>query len=292
MQAFGAYEVFWDGNLIGINDEPGLESTSEKKGAFLKSYVIPNDLLSIGNHTLALIASMFYKNDENRDFFIHISNYENILREPLLNTILINILTGAFLVAFIYCLLLYINDRKKHELLLFSIASLLFFLLAIIEYLKFYIPIHYSNFSLRLQIIGVLILFISFLVPYYFSVQFTFKYRKYFILIYTLLLLSVFIYFTGHYDYTALVLGQMMWISSTIVIIFAIYKKQKSAIVILIGLILSFIVYKSAIYDVNLFVSFAIILLCMFYILSLRTKEQRIAYENSLVQSTRLKLEL
>ncbi|MDO5980575.1 histidine kinase [Flavivirga spongiicola] len=292
MQVFGAYEVFWDGVLIGTNGKPGFESSTAKTGSFIQSFVIPRHLLDIGNHSLALRTSMFYENEEDRDYHICIDNYKRIIREPLLGTILINILIGIFLIASIYYFLLYLNDIKKYELLLFSVASLLFFLLAIMEYLKFYIPIHYSNFYLRLQIIGVLIFLISFLVPYYFAVQFKFKYYKSFMPIYAILLLIVFVYNIGHYDFTALLLGQMMWVSSTIIISYAIYKKQKSAIIILIGLILSFIVYKSSVYDISLFVSFGIILLCMFNVLSVKLKEQRQAFEFSIAESTRLKYEL
>ncbi len=290
--AFGAYTIYWDGVLIGKNGNPGFESSAKKTGSFMETYVIPTHLLEKGQHSLALKRSKIFGKDDERDVDIYIGDYKRLVKQPLLNAVLINILTGAFLVTAIYYFLLYINDRKKYELLLFSIASLLFFLLSIMEYLKFYMPIHYSHFYLRLQVIGVLVLLISFLVPYYFSIQFPFKKRNLFMWIYIVLLLGVFIYFTGEYDLTALLLGQMMWFSSTIIIIYAIYKKQKTAIVILIGLLLSFIVFKTSIYDISLFVSFGILLFCMFYILSDKLKDKRLAFEQSIAQSTRLKYEL
>lgn len=289
---FGAYEIYWDGVLIGKNGVPGFESSTKKTGGFMQIFGIPSDLLSVGQHSLAFKRSKFYGKDDERDIYHYIGDYKKLIKEPLLNAVFINILTGAFLVTAIYYFLLYINDQKKYELLLFSIASFLFFLLSIMEYLKFYIPIHYSHFYIRLQIIGFLILCISFLVPYYFSIQFSFKYRTQFMRIYTLALIAVFIYFTGEYDFTALVLGQMMWLSSFIIILYAVYKKQKSARIILIGLLLSFIVYKTAIYDISLFVSFGILLFCMFYILSKKLKEKRVAFEHSIAESTRLKYEL
>ncbi|MFK8060512.1 MAG: histidine kinase [Polaribacter sp.] len=143
-----------------------------------------------------------------------------------------------------------------------------------------------------MKIIGFLTFVVSLLIPYYFSLQFKLNKRKFFLAIYIILLTITVWYHFNQHDTIALRLGQLMWFSSTLIILNAIYQRKKGAIIILFGLILSFIVYQLSIYEISLFVSFAIILLCMFYILSLRTKEQQIAYEFSLVQSTRLKLEL
>lgn len=145
---------------------------------------------------------------------------------------------------------------------------------------------------MRLKIIGSLTFLVAFLIPYYFALQFELKNKNYFTIAYFILLLITVWYNFNRYDTSALRLGQLMWFSSFAIILYALYQKKKGAFTILIGLILSFIVYQLSIYDISLFVSFAIILLCMFYILSVRTKAQRLAYENSLVQSSRLKIEL
>ncbi|WP_272149368.1 histidine kinase [Tenacibaculum aiptasiae] len=292
INAFGAYEVFWDGVLIGRNGKPGNELNNEKTGRTTDRYLIPNNLLELGNHTLALRMSQLYEKGAPRGIYIYIKDYNELVTDKLKDTIYINILAGAFLLATIYYFFLYISDRKQYTMLLFSISSFLFFLLIILEYIKFYIPIHYSHFVLRLEAIGYLTLFISFIVPYYFSVQFTFPFRKWFFLAYSIFLIWIHQYYSHSYDYTALFLAQMMWLSSTLIICYAIYKKQKAAIVVLFGLLLSFTVYKISIFDVSLFVSFAIISLCMFYILSIKLKEQRLAFEHTIAESTRLKYEL
>lgn len=292
IHAFGAYEVFLDGVLIGRNGTPGRELNTEKKGVTTAKFVIPNHLLTIGKHTIALRMSQLYDKKDPRGIYTCIDDYNYLVTRHLKSTIYINLLAGAFLLATIYYFFLYVNDRKQYAMLLFSISSFLFFLLIILEYVKFYIPIHYSNFILRLKAIGILTLFISFLVPYYFAIQFSFPCRKWFFTIYSFLLLWIYLFYSLSYDYTALFLAQMMWLSSTLIICYAIYKKQKAAIIVLIGLFLSFAVYKVSIYDVSLFVSFAIISLCMFYLLSVKLKEQRLAFEHSIAESTRLKYEL
>lgn len=292
IHTFGAYEVFWDGVLIGRNGQPGNEFNNKKTGGTTETFLIPNNLLNAGNHTIALRMSQLYEKESPRGIYISVYNYKELITNKLKDTIYINILAGAFLLATIYYFFLYINDRKQYTMLLFSLSSFLFFLLIILEYIKFYIPIHYSDFILRLKAIGILTLLISFLVPYYFAVQFSFVYRKWFFLAYAIFQIWIYNFYSHSFDYTALYLAQMMWLSSTLIICYAIYKKQKAAIIVLIGLLLSFAVYKISIYDVSLFVSFGIISLCMFYLLSVKLKEQRLAFEHSIAESTRLKYEL
>ncbi len=292
IHAFGAYEVFWDGILIGKNGTPGKEAHSKKIGVTDNKFHIPNHLLKIGEHSLALRMSQLYEKKDKRGIYIYVLNYNYLITNKLINTIFINILAGAFLLTSLYYLLLFINDRKQLGTLLFSLTSFLFFLLIIAEYIKFYIPIHYSNFILRLKIIGTLTLFISFLVPYYFVVQFSLKNRKQFTIIYSIILTSIYLFYSKSYDYTAITLSQMMWFSSILIISYAIYTKRKAAIIVLIGLIFSFFIYQISIYDISLFVSFSIITLCMFYLLSVKLKEQRLAFEHSIAESTRLRYEL
>ncbi|WP_199852754.1 histidine kinase, partial [Aquimarina sp. Aq78] len=76
------------------------------------------------------------------------------------------------------------------------------------------------------------------------------------------------------------------------IVVFGIYKRMKGAIIVLLALLICALINAITYYDISLFAGFGIILLSMFYILSVRTKEQRLAYEESLVQSTRLRLEL
>jgi LytS/YehU family sensor histidine kinase len=83
-----------------------------------------------------------------------------------------------------------------------------------------------------------------------------------------------------------------MWVFSFGIVIFGAYKKIKGASLVLMTLLLSLLINFVTSFNISLFVGFSLILLGMFYLLSLRIKEQRLAYEISLVQSTRLRLEL
>jgi LytS/YehU family sensor histidine kinase len=83
-----------------------------------------------------------------------------------------------------------------------------------------------------------------------------------------------------------------MWLFSFGIVVFGTYKGMRGSGIVLSALILSALIHVFTFYDISLFIGFGLILLGMFYILSIKTKEQQIAYEKSLVQSTRLRLEL
>ena len=293
LAVFGSYEAYWDGVLLGTNGEIGDEG--DKSGEYHRFFLIPDSLSRKGPHTLSLRASQkHYVNQQTlQDFTMY--NYFDLVRRPLEITLYINILAGAFLITAIYFFILYINDRRSFPVFLFSISSFLFFLLITAEYIKFYIPFHYSYFYVRLEAISIMTLLISFLIPLYFSVQFSLIRRRYLAPLYLLILLAIF-YFNhdyGNYDEMTIYLTMSMWVSSVLIVGYGVTKRIKGALVVFIGLLINvFAHYWMVSYDYSLVLSFIILLLCMFYILGIRIRDQRKAFEYSLVQTTRLKHEL
>ena len=290
---FGAYEAYWDGVLLGANGE--IRSEENKTGEYHRFFLVPDSLSRKGPHIISLRASQKYYSSQQTLQNFTIYNYFDLVRRPLEITLYINILAGAFLITAIYFYILYFNDGKSFPVLLFSISSFLFFLLISAEYMKFYVPFHYSNFYVRLEAISILTLLISFLIPFYFSVQFSLIWRKYFVPMHLMLLLAI--YFINHdygtYDEMTIYLTMSMWISSVLIVGYGVVKKIKGAVGVFLGLLVNvFAHYWMVNYDYSLVVSFIILLLCMFYILGIRIREQRRAYEYSLVQTTRLKHEL
>lgn len=290
--AFGAYEVYWDGVFIGTNDKPGQEEHSEEQGEVSRFFVIPTELAHQGEHLVALRASQYYHQANDRSIFFMLGNYNELIRGLIIDTVLTHILAGAFLLTAIYFFILYASSNRYFPILLFSICSLLFFSLIIIEYTKNYLYIHYSQFFVRLEIIGILTLFISFLIPLYFSLLFPFPKRKQLMTGYLLLLVGVFFWNHGSYDYTASILGICMWTSAVLMVGYAVFKQNKEAIFVLFGLLANVIIHTLFFYDLSLILSSTILLLTMFYILTLRLKEQRKRYEFAQLQTLRLKNEL
>ncbi len=288
---YGEYEVYWDGIMIGKNGNPGQEAVLDPEGEMLATFIIPSHLANEGEHMLAIRTSLYYFPD-HVGMRVTIDNYDDLLTDRLIETSYMHIFAGAFLIAAIYFFFLYLSDKKEYNMLIFSSSCFLFFILNLTEFITTYLPIHYAYHHIRLEIKGVLIFGISFLIPLYFSKEFPFPKRKIFLGIYAVIL--VFIFFIKHsfIDFTARNMALNMWVFSFGIIIFGIYKKKKGARLVMLTLLLSLLIHFSISFEVGIFIGFSIILLGMFYLLSLRIKEQRLAYETSLVQSTRLRLEL
>ncbi|NQX82049.1 MAG: histidine kinase [Flavobacteriaceae bacterium] len=291
VNTFGEYEVYWDGVLIGRNGNPGKEKQMGPTGEMWRSYRIPDGLSKGGEHLLAVRRSLYYY-PENTRFNAFIEDYDHLLEFPLLYTAFMNIFAGGFLIAAIYFFFLFLGNKKQKPILIFSVSCFLFFALIIMEFIRTYISIHYSQHNIRMEIISYLTFFIAILVPLYFSLQFRYPKQKYIFTTYIVFLIYMFYRKHDWYDYTSIMMAMTTWFFLMGIVSWAVYKKQKGAIIILATLIACFVIFKLTYFDTSLFTGFSVILLGMFYILSVKAKKQRIAYEKSLVQSTRLRLEL
>ncbi|WP_379090099.1 histidine kinase [Pedobacter sp. UC225_65] len=291
--SFGAFDVYWDGVLIGSNGKVIAQNSIEVPGTETTYLSVPDSLSQVGEHVLAFRISQSYLPDVRRSIGIGLDNYEMLLKGPLIIMSFMNLMAGAFLIAAIYYFFLFLNSRTKaYAVFIFAVICLLFFALLMMEYLKFYIDIPYTKFFLRLEIIGWLTFALAMLVPAYFTIQFHF-YRKGLLLAVLFVILSI-IYIVNyrHYDFTAFCYTFVMWLTSVLVVLMAIYKKEKGAIIVFIGLLSTVIIYQYLFYDFSLFISFTIIVLCMLYLHALRTKQVEEEYQSSLLLSSRLKLEL
>jgi len=292
LHIYGEYEVFWDGILIGKNGNPGQEAIFGPEGKMWANFSIPTHLTEEGEHLLAIRSSLYYFPNHTGIDELEIAYYDDLLTDRLIESSYMHLFAGAFLIASFYFLFLFLSNKKEYATLIFSISCFLFFILILAEFIKAYVPIHYSLHVIRLQIIGFLMFGISFLIPFYFSMQFPFPKRKVLLIIYAGILLFIFLSKYDYFELTANNMALSMWIFSFGIVVFGVYKKMKGARLVLLTLLLSVPIGLITSFNKSLFAGFSLILLGMFYLLSLRIKEQRLAYENSLIQSTRLRLEL
>ncbi|WP_205945581.1 histidine kinase [Pedobacter frigiditerrae] len=293
IEAFGAFDVYWDGKLIGKNGQVSMLNQAEIPGAATSYYSIPDSLAQTGSHVLALRASQAHLGNFQRDISAGLSTYDDLLKMPLKASSFMNLIAGAFLIAAIYYLFLFINGRvKQYTILIFSVICFLFFALLILEYIKFYIEIPYTRFFLRLELIGWLTFALSMLVPLYFTIQFKFKWKKILMSLLFISLVAIYILNFGHYDITAYYYSQAMWIASLIVVFRGIYQKEKGALIVLIALLLRLLINQFLFYDFSLFISFSLIVLCILYLHTIQMKVIEEEYQSSLLLSSKLQLEL
>ncbi|MFI5451159.1 histidine kinase [Pedobacter sp. UC225_61] len=292
VEAFGAFELYWDGKFIGKNGDV-ISSKAEVPGNATSYFSIPDSLAQTGSHLVALRVSQSYLSDVQRSVGVGLSSYENLLKRPLIITSFMNLIAGAFLIAAIYYIFLYINSRtRQYTVLIFALICFLFFALLILEYIKYYVEIPYTRFFLRLEFIGWITFALAMLVPLYFAIQFKFKWKKTVMSLLFITLVLIYSLNFGHYDITAIYYSLTMWIFSLIIVFNAIYQKEKGAIIVLIGLLLRVLINQYLYYDFSLFISFCIIVLCMLYLNTIQMKIIEEEYQSSLLLSSKLQLEL
>ncbi|MGN7812002.1 histidine kinase [Flavobacterium sp. 22076] len=293
INAFGAFDVYWDGVLVGSNGKMAKSGQSEVPGTEMSYYQIPEKLAGKGKHIVTITGTQMQLRETLRGIDVKLESYLRLHRAPLIVMSFMNLMAGAFLIASIYYFFLYINStRKEATVLLFGIICLLFFCLLIIEYIKFYIDIPYTHFYTRLQIVGLLTFIISILVPWYFMLQFGFKRKRLFLFLLFAGLVIIYVKHYGHYDKTAIYFSYVMCFVSIIIAVDAAFRKIKGGVIVVVGLLASIVVNKFIFYDFGLFISFTIIVLSMLYLHTIKTKALEEAHNASLLLSSRLQLEL
>jgi len=294
VHSFGAFSVYWDGNKIGQNGIPSSPGRSEVPGTETSYYQIPDQLAGLGKHIVIVKGTQNYLLETTeRSVDAKPESYLKLLRQPLIELSLVNLMAGAFLIAAIYYTFLYANSKfKQRTTLLFAVICFLFFSLLVMEYLKFYIDIPYIYFYHRLKIVGWLTFTIAILIPLYFAIHFNLPHKLLFISLLVLALLAIYVIQYGHYDLTAHLYSLTLWIASVLILIYVLIKKQPGSLLVLLGFVISMVINQYLFYDFGLYIAFTIILLCILYLQTLGAKQLEEAHQASQLLSSRLQLEL
>jgi sensor histidine kinase YesM len=293
INAFGTFDVYWDGVLLGSNGQKPRAGQIEIPGTETSYYAVPEQLATTGAHVILLNGTQAFFPKAQRGIDVKLESYRRLLQVPLVIMAFMNLMAGAFLIAAIYYFFLYWNSRSRAlPVLLFGVICLLFFSLLISEYVKFYIAIPYTQFYTRLEVIGWLTFTIALLVPWYFMLQFQIEKKAIWLLLLLATLLSVYVINYRHYDITAIRLSYAMWIASMLIAAVAVLRKMPGGIIVASGLLLSAMVNYFLVYDFGLFITFTIIVLCMLYLHTIRSKQIEEAHHAALLRSSRLQLEL
>ncbi|MEQ9306742.1 MAG: hypothetical protein RJQ14_22700, partial [Marinoscillum sp.] len=269
IDAYGEYEIFWDGVLIGKNGNPGQEAKLPPEGELWITYSIPTHLATEGEHVLALRLSNYYFPDHVGHYELEIADYEDLLANMLIETSYMHVFAGAFLIVSIYFLFLFLNNRKEYPTLIFSVCCFLIFALVLTVFSKDYVSIHYSVHVIRLQILNSFLLGISFLIPYYFSIQFPYSRRRLLLILYAVLLIIFWLIGNHAFDFKTVSMVVSMWIFSFGIVAYGAYKNARGARLVLVTLLLSVVVFLASGFVISMYTGLGLILLGMLYLLAL-----------------------
>ena len=260
-------------------------------------------LLTPGQHLVAFRVSNHHAPNNRigtwNNFFLEEYKAE---RESLLKlTAKIFVLAGIFLMAGLYYFFLYFLRSGAIVGKIFSLLCFLFFALVIMEYYKFYELYLYHYHHTRLFIILLLTFSISLLIPLFLLLYYHLPRWKLISVSYAILLVFVALWNSPGTDDANQTLTEVMLYTSFALVTWAIWLKRKESVLILFALLgakllvdfnhIPFSINMFS-YDINLFLGFSILVIALMYLLAQRTREDRKAYEASLLLSTRLQNEL
>jgi len=299
----GSYELWLDDVYLGKNGEIQTDEKDEIPGKYQSYFDVPDSLLTKGPHVAAF--RMTQQSEKiGQHLYIVIGDYFDLVRSPLQFSKYMFLFGGAFLMTAIYFLFVFFSRPREVSPLIFSIICILFCGLLAMEYLKLFYQYLYPFQRTRLEVIGWFHISLAISVPLFFMIQFNFPYKKILLGILIATISIVGFNYSGYFDWVAFTYNQIMWLFSFFITAFAVYKKKKGAKIVFTGVtiglffvhILPYFYQDSSLivsdFDVSQFIAFIIIVLTMFYIMTVNQREERLAYEASLVLSERLKNEL
>ncbi|MFI5452235.1 histidine kinase [Pedobacter sp. UC225_61] len=290
--ALGSFDAYWDGNYIGSSGKVGDTREKESPGQHRTVLPLPDSLAHAGTHLLALRISNFHYQRKYAFFNVRSGTYQQLLTAPLKIGTFMFVLAGFFLIGAMYYLFMFFQHHAERLYLVFSLLCILFLCLLVMEYLPTLWGYPYPFQVVRLEMIGILGLGISMLIPYFLNRQFNSFPTISFNLLIGLLLTIVFIAYHGRYDLTSQLMGVVMVSASFVVCLLAVKRKHSGALLVLIALLLGATASWFLYYDYSLYLGFGLLLLAMLYLLSERSRRTEQAYHQALLLSERLKTEL
>jgi len=290
--ALGSYDAYWDGRYIGSSGKVADSKVLEIPGYHHLILGLTDSVSKPGHHVLALRISNFHYQRKYTFFNAHAGAYEDLTQFPKLILIMMSMLGGIFLTGTIYYVFLYLVHRSEPLFLVFACLCLLFLALLAIEYLPAVWNYTYPFQFIRLEVVGVLTLIISMLIPYFLNRQFS-TFRPYiFNSIVIIVLMAAFIFYHGRYDFTSKVLGMLMGIACLTTVLKAALIRAQGYLAVLAALTCSVLTNVFINYDYSLYISFGFLLISMLYLLSKRFKKLMNEAQENLLLSQRLKIEL
>ncbi|WP_020536465.1 histidine kinase [Lewinella cohaerens] len=298
--ATAAYEAYWDGVYLGTNGRLAEDGFFEIPGDYQWFSLLPDSLVGDGEHVLALRSTKEIE-EPGQHSYVFFDDYFRLTRGPLQVSKYMFMLAGCFLLTAIYFLFFFATEPKEFATLIFSVICFVFMGIIIMEYLKLFHIYPYPFQRTRLEIIDALHFSLGILIPLFFMIHFNFPWKVVGLAIIIAVIGWLEFKYYSNFDWIARKHSTLAWVWSVLLVGYAIYEKKKGAIWVMTGLVLCFIVvnlmpvipyYYMSSYDVSIFIAFVIIVLTMLYVMSLKRKDERLAYEASLVRSERLKNEL
>jgi len=282
----GTYEVYWNGNLIGNNCSIGNNITNNS-GNFLSNIKIPDSLINSQSNLLAL-RIIKKRNEEINIGLLSVDthNGNKIIRYIFFFWILLPLL--VYIILSVYFVKKSTKDQPKVKYILFAVLSGIFAISTLSYLMITSFNLNYKYFYIAELLESFVIVFLSVILPFYFTYEFNLPYKKIVCSMSTIILLTISTILKVDFEITFI----FSLIISLLILVWAIYKKQYSSYFALFGLlsILPLIIY--GILD-NIFI-FGLPIFALFIIIdaSKEATYRKLQYIDSQLKSSQLEIEL
>ncbi len=294
----GAFDAYWDGQLIAHNGVVGDSSSTEIPGIIDKIMLIPPALSTPGKHTLSLRVSSQHVplGLENGSFFSLVTDYEQLIQLPYKKASRPLLMSGALILVALYSLFLFFTSFKQPSYLIFSALCLTILSLMLAESWRGLAPYTYDWQIPRLQLVLVLSCLASLLLTAFFGWFYQLKHRhKILWLLFVVVGQLITLVSVDGFDNRSLIVFIIGVGSALGITVYATLTKQQHAVLMLGGLILFIAPISINMYsymDQYFFLSFSALLCLMLYTLAQTMNQRNKQLIQSQLTSNRLELEL
>ena len=240
LKVVASYDIYWDGQLIGRNGHVGGRPDEEVPGNVDALFQIPADLLSPGEHVIALRMSSFHTGFRGPAYALNIEwgNFRALLQERSRAAILSIMGVGAALVVVLVFGLMWLLAGRRLPLLLFTVLFLCVALMQALQAWRWLFDYPYSWHFPRLVVITLLVTAVSALLPAF--VMHHFRVGRPVLVYGALAALIAFAWSRSHiYNFVGLYVCGVGFITALVLSALAVVRRKRGAIFSCAGLSLS-----------------------------------------------------
>ena len=237
-----AYTIYWDGIKIGQTGILGSNIYDEKAGDFNYSLVLSSKLLTRSKHTIVIRLSNQNNYSSWKWFYadIVIGKYDYVLNRLSRLNYQSFFIIGILFIPFLFNLFLYFSRKRKTEHLLFSLICFLVILDSTTNLIPALIYTKTTFIFWQYYSYNFITLLFTILFPVFFIYLFSFPKKIIGLIILTTLIILLF--FTS-FENLFIIMTLTVLIMSSIITLWALYKRKEESIVTIIGIIAAWAAY-------------------------------------------------
>ncbi|NQZ83990.1 MAG: histidine kinase [Colwellia sp.] len=291
----GAYEVYWDGILIGGSGKVGYSKNQEQAGSLRTYITIPKKLFTPGHHVIGIKNSNFHRLPWLTDYnykleFVPPPSINLSLSAPYLWSLIS--LGCCFLIA-CYYLSHYFLVEQELAYLLFSLLSFLVAAFAAVS-ITYYIDMPYYLFKIATTSAVSLAALSCWLLPVFMAVLYQNNYRWRFGLLAAVIVCVGLLLPISWTLKTVFGFGGCLLLSLYLVIV-AIKQQKSGAIAVFVGISTLFfaLLYQPENFITQRFsLLFCLLIACLLMSLSLQIKQMKSSFEQAKLTAAKLEIAL